>query len=1233
MATWEDLHYNVTVPVEPINRATLAVRNLNAAFFSSAAAAKPLDMMLRGIGRRGVEVGHFLTRSITFPLVAAGAVAGKMAYDFEKSFVKIDALVGNTGNNLAEMRQQVLDLSSSELTRGPNELADALYFITSSGFEGAEAMTVLTASSRAAAAGLGETKTVANLVTSVLQAYGLAADQAGNVTDTLIQAVAEGKAEPEEFARVMGRVIPIAHILGIEFHEVAAGIAAMTLQGANTDIATTAMRSLLTTFTRALPTTQKALAGLGISIDGLNKAFEEQGLLPTLRALSQEIGKFDKSGGKLSKLVKDAYTEGGKGAIGWEKAQRKLEQTLGKTQTTLLSKIFPNVRALTAFLMLTEGDTDQVSKAFGRTAEAADDMGARTRAALAKRAASPVGRFEFATNKARADAIKLGKDLLPVFTKLAEVASSILGFFSGLPKPLKTGLGVLLAALAILGPLTTIIFRMFQGSSAIFTYLIAKKRKIAEQNAALANSEKTVGTAAMRAGEQAKIANDMIYSSAMRATGAVKVLGETRQQAIARELQALYGTGPLRGRGGQFVKRGQTGDILHAPAGGTQGFKGGSLMFGAQTGVGGRAGMTGPGGEPIYFQKVSDEARKAGRNVGFFRTAVRGSIIGTEALGAAGRIAAVGIATAGRAMLAFASFAWPIAAFIVLEQIIAHWDTIGKKINYAISATLRFLHLPGAAVDPGEDEAKISPQARIEKIRDLAQEYSKLRDQGISTKGALDAIIARHGLDRAKWGLVIGDVLKYQHSLKDAMELERRYGTGQIPEKDWDRIAKITKASREEIQNALKFDPRTSAELKVMAKTAADAFKDAFSRVQDDVLTLFDASTEHMLDNIIVKVRVLEHGVMRAFTLKGDQLTPAERELKALDKLERKQSIMDALAEARKAVRDAGKEIHQESVVGRFIWRYDEMPDKDAVKTAADNYKKAQRDKRRFDLENTAAVERAAGDKAQTEARKQVTARRARERRDFTDRMASLSDQLLKHRITVAVFNKKLAALFVQYGVTISAGTGLIGKAFGLQLKDSLIDLEKVTDKYTSLLGSHIRKIGKAADSTAEKVTAMATATEKAVKRMAASLTGGALSPLGKLGVPFDPAREEMSTRPELRAAIEHTQMLPGPYLRLLPQLGHPTQRQLQAFFNRLPPNVAEQVRRYIEQHEPTQPKPGIGFRGADVTPAPTRPDDRPTGPRGAAGVSPVTITNMNVYDRTSADIAAIQIARRITRR
>lgn len=231
------------------------------------------------------------------------------ATKYDASMAQIVALTSTSADEVKGLSQEVLNLAG-QVGIGPQELADGLYFVASAGFAGRDAMTILTASAKAAAAGLGETKTIADLTTSTLNAYGLSADHATHVTDILVQAVKDGKAEPAEFAGALAKVLPIAAAAGVNFEQVAASISTMTRVGLDANEAATALRGLLSGLEKPSVGAAKALASVGLSADDVRASLREKGLLSTLQDLMQ--------------------------------------RTNGNVET--LGKIIPNVRALTGVL-------------------------------------------------------------------------------------------------------------------------------------------------------------------------------------------------------------------------------------------------------------------------------------------------------------------------------------------------------------------------------------------------------------------------------------------------------------------------------------------------------------------------------------------------------------------------------------------------------------------------------------------------------------------------------------------------------------------------------------------------------------------------------------------------------------------------------------------------------------------------------------------------------------------
>jgi TP901 family phage tail tape measure protein len=167
----------------------------------------------------------------------------KAAADFDQAMTRVAALSNTSASAVEGMRDEVLKLSG-ETAQAPQELADALFFLASAGLDAEEVMPALEASAKGAAVGLGTTADVANIVASAMNAYSKSGLTAAQVTDTLTAAVREGRAEPEEFAQALGRILPIASTIGVTFDQVTASLASLSNIGLDVNEGVTAMRGV-----------------------------------------------------------------------------------------------------------------------------------------------------------------------------------------------------------------------------------------------------------------------------------------------------------------------------------------------------------------------------------------------------------------------------------------------------------------------------------------------------------------------------------------------------------------------------------------------------------------------------------------------------------------------------------------------------------------------------------------------------------------------------------------------------------------------------------------------------------------------------------------------------------------------------------------------------------------------------------------------------------------------------
>lgn len=319
------------------------IDNASAGLTNIGARSLGLGEGLQATGATLMGVGTALTMGVTAPAALAVGGIAKVSGEFEQSMLKVQALTGASSREIADMSQKIPALAAGT-SRSANELAEAYYYIASSGFQAAdEAFPILEASAKAAASGMGETKDVADAVTSVLSAYGLSGEKAAWATDVLTKAVLEGKAESDQFAGSIGRVLPIASAMGVSFEEVAAHMAMLTRIGLSADESATALRGTLNNFEKPSKMVSDNLAKIGMTADGVRQSIRERGLLVTLDDLikkteggitvtSVQAANWEKVGNNAREYgsrVADLNTK-----LNQQNAQLALlESNLGKTST------------------------------------------------------------------------------------------------------------------------------------------------------------------------------------------------------------------------------------------------------------------------------------------------------------------------------------------------------------------------------------------------------------------------------------------------------------------------------------------------------------------------------------------------------------------------------------------------------------------------------------------------------------------------------------------------------------------------------------------------------------------------------------------------------------------------------------------------------------------------------------------------------------------------------------
>lgn len=395
----------------------------------------------RGIGRaetrslqlaRNFErVGRRMTMALTLPLLALGAVSIRAFADFEASMANVGTLVDRTTESIAEMSDEVIAIGR----RTPVALADlsaGLYDIRSAGIGAGDAMAVLEGSGRLAVAGLGTTEEAVDLVTSSINAFGLAGEEQERVYDLLFRTVQSGKTTISELAQGFGAAAPVVANAGIEIDEYLASVAALTSVGLPAAQAHTQIRAAIAGLMRDTEQTRAVFTAL--QVENFQQLIEQSG-----------------------------------GMVG---AFQRIGQALGGNDAKMI-ELVGSIEAYNAIIGLTGRSNDIFQRALEgmRSGVIAIDQ------AFEDQAKTASANLQILRNELSAAAIQIGAELLPAMTGGVRIIRLLITAFGELPGPVRSALIRLLAVAAAIGPLMFIagkfilvwgtLLRLFGGFAAL----------------------------------------------------------------------------------------------------------------------------------------------------------------------------------------------------------------------------------------------------------------------------------------------------------------------------------------------------------------------------------------------------------------------------------------------------------------------------------------------------------------------------------------------------------------------------------------------------------------------------------------------------------------------------------------------------------------------------------------------------------------------------------------------
>lgn len=344
---------------------------------------------------------------------AAGAVGTsiiKMSLDSEDALAKVGTLLQGSGMKASDFKKELIALSNDS-GKSFGDLSQALYQTLSSGVKAADAMKFLTDATSLAKAGFTDTSSSVDLLTSVLNSYGLQASESAKISDILINTQNLGKTTVDELANSMGRVLPLAAASNFSMEQLGASYAVLTANGLNTAEATTRLNAML-----------KELNKTGTSVDSILRE-------------------------KTGHSFKELQLEG----VSLTDVLKVLNEA-AKEQGKSLNDLFSSTEAGSSALSLFANE----GRNFDSALRSMNDSTGTVSSALSE-LDTPLDRVKKSFNKLKNAGIEMGDKLAPAVEKVIDKVSQLVDWFSSLDSDTQGLLGTLILVIAAISPLAGII--------------------------------------------------------------------------------------------------------------------------------------------------------------------------------------------------------------------------------------------------------------------------------------------------------------------------------------------------------------------------------------------------------------------------------------------------------------------------------------------------------------------------------------------------------------------------------------------------------------------------------------------------------------------------------------------------------------------------------------------------------------------------------------------------------
>lgn len=165
--------------------------------------------------------------------------------EFETSMAVVSTIADSAVLSSEQISAQIKQVSR-DTAIAVTDLADATYGAISASIDTADAVAFVEQANQLAVGGFTSQATAVDVLTTAINAYGLSADKAGQLSDYLVTTQNLGKTTVDQLASSIGMVIPSAAAFNVQMDNLSTAYAILTSNGVQTAQSTTYLKAMFT---------------------------------------------------------------------------------------------------------------------------------------------------------------------------------------------------------------------------------------------------------------------------------------------------------------------------------------------------------------------------------------------------------------------------------------------------------------------------------------------------------------------------------------------------------------------------------------------------------------------------------------------------------------------------------------------------------------------------------------------------------------------------------------------------------------------------------------------------------------------------------------------------------------------------------------------------------------------------------------------------------------------------